>query len=174
MPGSGKTTAVLAAEEMGGIRITMGDVVREEVAKRGLEPSRENMMKLMFEMRTEGGSGIIAQKCMEKIQNAVGKVFIIDGLRCQKEVDIFRSAFQDFLVVLIHTRPSIRYQRLSTRGRSDDPKNEMEFDERDQKEISIGVAQVIALADEVIINEGTIRDLQNNLKKLLREFLASD
>ena len=159
MPGAGKTTAVNLAEKQGISSITMGDVVREEADKRGLERTRENMLKLMFELRTEGGSGVIAKKCVEKAQNSYSPVIVIDGLRCQKEVEIFREQYPSFKVLLIHVRPQIRFERLRQRGRTDDPKTREEFNDRDQKEIKIGIAQVIALADEVIINEDTIEDL---------------
>ena len=163
MPGSGKTTAAGSAKDLGVMCTTMGDVVREEADKRGLPRTRENMLNLMFEMRTEGGSGIIAQKCVEKVQDSKAPIVVIDGLRCQKEVDIFREHYPDFQVITIHVRPHIRFVRLQKRGRTDDPKNIQEFHDRDHKELKIGIAEVIALADEVIINEQTIPSLQEQL-----------
>ncbi|MHA1712565.1 MAG: AAA family ATPase [Candidatus Ranarchaeia archaeon] len=167
MPGAGKTTAVNSAKELGVTSITMGDVVREEADKRGLKRTRQNMLRLMFELRTEGGSGIIAKKCVEKVRRSNAPIIVIDGLRCQKEVEIFREEYPDFQVISIHVRPKIRYERLKKRGRTDDPKNINEFNDRDMKEINIGIAHVIALADEVVVNEKTISDLRKMIAEKL-------
>ncbi len=49
MPGAGKSTAVKALEEKGWYKIAMGDVIREETERRGLEPSEQNTGMVMKE-----------------------------------------------------------------------------------------------------------------------------
>ena len=66
MPGAGKSEAVRVAEELGIAVVRMGDVVRNEARKRGLELSDENVGGLADEMRREHGKDIWARKCLEE------------------------------------------------------------------------------------------------------------
>ena len=50
MPGAGKSTAAHALAKLGWTRVVMGDVIREETKRRGLEPVAKNsgdVMKLL-------------------------------------------------------------------------------------------------------------------------------
>ena len=48
MPGSGKSTIVSALKEEGYFTLTLGDGVRAEAKKRNLEPSGQNLCKIML------------------------------------------------------------------------------------------------------------------------------
>jgi len=63
-------------------------------------------------------------------------------------------------VVAVHASPRTRYERLISRGRSDDPKNWEDFAERDLRELSVGIGNVIALAEEMLVNEGSVDELK--------------
>ncbi|HXZ98038.1 MAG TPA: hypothetical protein VED24_01585, partial [Candidatus Acidoferrum sp.] len=45
------------------------------------------------------------------------------------------------------------------RGRSDDPKSWQEFAERDARELGVGIGNVIALAQEMLVNEKSFEDM---------------
>jgi dephospho-CoA kinase len=60
---------------------------------------------------------------------------------------------------------------LRTRGRSDDPSNWEEFEERDLRELKVGLGEVIALADEMIVNEGTIDELAESGRAIFEAIL---
>ena len=47
----------------------MGDVIRNELLKRNIEPSDDNLGYMAKKLRNEGGDEIIAEKCVELIQN---------------------------------------------------------------------------------------------------------
>ncbi len=51
MPGSGKSLVVDSARELGYDVVVMGDVVRQETTKRGLELTPQNVGKVMLELR---------------------------------------------------------------------------------------------------------------------------
>ncbi len=72
----------------------------------------------------------------------------------------------------IHASPKTRFQRLLSRGRSDDPKTWETFYERDNRELNVGLGHVIALADTVVVNESTIGELQSSLKVILGKLKA--
>jgi len=60
MPGAGKSGVAQAFHDAGIPVIVMGDVIREETRKRGLEPNPANTKKVMLELRETKGAGAIA------------------------------------------------------------------------------------------------------------------
>ncbi len=172
MPGSGKALVIKAAQEQGYEVVTMGDAVREETAKRGLELNPANVGKVMLELRATGGDNVIADKCIPKIEQKQNSKIIVDGLRSYKEAETFQKRFTKFSLVTVHSSPQTRFKRLSSRGRSDDPKNWEVFKERDMRELSVGIGNAIALAEHVIINDGTEEDLKAAVAEALRKVEA--
>jgi dephospho-CoA kinase len=168
MPGSGKSLVVQAAKELGYAVVTMGDVIREETAKRGLEPNPANIGKVMLELRKTGGDGVVAEKCVPKIEQTESPKVIVDGLRSYVEADVFKKHLASFILVAVHSSPQARFERLSTRGRSDDPKTLAVFFERDMRELGVGIGNAIALAEYVIINDGTKDVLGARVAEVLR------
>src|ERR1700690_7376 len=120
MPGSGKSLVVDTARELGYDVVVMGDVVRQETTKRGLELTPQNVGKVMLELRAEGGNYVIAQKCIPKIAEQKSPKVLVDGLRSLYEADIFKENFAKFSLVAVHASPKTRFSRLSNRRRSDD------------------------------------------------------
>ena len=53
MPGSGKSLVVETARELGYAIVVMGDVIREETIKRGLELTPQNVGKVMLQLRAD-------------------------------------------------------------------------------------------------------------------------
>ena len=134
MPGSGKSTAVEAAQERGASIVVMGDIIRAEADRRGLERSREAMIQLMFEFRKEEGLAAVAKRCVPIINNAKTTFVIVEGIRSYHEVQEYHKHFPNFTIIAIYAPPNIRFKRLKDRGRSDDPMTIEEFNERDLKE----------------------------------------
>ena len=60
MPGSGKSTIVSALKSKGIETLNLGDGVRAEAKRRNLEPSGENLGKIMLQLREKNGPGAIA------------------------------------------------------------------------------------------------------------------
>jgi dephospho-CoA kinase len=168
MPGSGKSIAVKTAQEEGYAVVTMGDVVREETAKRGLELTPENVGKVMLELRATGGESAIAEKCIPRIERQGSPKVMVDGLRSYAEAETFKGHFANFVLVAVHASPETRFSRLCSRGRSDDPKTWAVFHERDIRELSVGLGNAIALAEYLIINDDTVETLKKRARKTLR------
>ena len=51
MPGAGKSTIVNKLEELGFEKFSLGDGIRAEAKRRSIEPSGENLGKIMLEVR---------------------------------------------------------------------------------------------------------------------------
>jgi dephospho-CoA kinase len=165
MPGSGKSLVVDTARDLGYAIVTMGDLVREQTRLRGLEPTPQNVGKVMLELRVEDGNFVIAKKCIPKIEEQTHHKVLVDGLRSQFEADIFKEHFQKFTVVAVHAPPQIRFHRLSRRGRSDDPKMWEVFHERDMRELGVGLGTVIALSEKILVNDNSIEGFKFQVKE---------
>lgn len=169
MPGAGKSVVVnLAKANTYGV-VVMGDTVREEAKRRGLEPNPENLGKIMLELRQKEGNNVIAKRCISKIENAEEHKVIVDGIRSPSEVEEFKSHFPKFSLIAIHSSPETRFKRLYRRRRSDDPRNWKIFQERDKRELSVGLSNVIAIAEYTIENEEELATVKEKIKETLRK-----
>jgi dephospho-CoA kinase len=172
MPGAGKATARKLVQKLGYPVVVMGDVIRDEVARRNLEPTPENIGFVMLKLREEEGSYVVAERCIPKIRAAKNKVVFIDGIRSLDEVEEFKRHFANFMIIAIHSTPETRFRRLFKRRRSDDPKNRKTFAERDSRELIVGLGGVIATADHMIINEGSRIELESRVRGILKEVIG--
>lgn len=174
MPGAGKDAFREIVREYGFPIIVMGDEIRAEAARRNLEPTPDNLGKLMLQIRAEEGPEVLAKRCVSKIKALDARVVIVDGLRSPHEVREFKRVFPRFKVIAIHASPETRFKRLLKRGRSDDPKDWETFYARDQRELSVGIGEVIATADYMIINEGTLGQLRREIKRVIRRVIKDE
>ncbi|MCL2173025.1 MAG: flagellar hook-basal body complex protein FliE [Nitrososphaerota archaeon] len=173
MPGAGKTVFVETAKTVGYVAVSMGDVVREETQRRGLELNPQNVGMVMLDLRSKGGSNVIAERCVPKIETNNSDRIVIDGLRSLNEVAVFKAHFAGFKLVAVHAASVTRFARLSLRGRSDDPKTFEVFYERDMRELSVGLGNAIALSDHVTVNNGGIEVFNTEVKKYLEMIEAT-
>jgi len=152
MPGAGKSTAAQALAKLGWTRVVMGDVIREETKRRGLELDAKGTGEVMRLLRKERGESAVADLCLEAISKMGVERAVVDGIRSLAEVEAFRKKAA-VLLVAVDASPSRRYELLKDRGRRDDPMTKEMFQERDLREFGVGIAEAIALADETVSNE---------------------
>jgi dephospho-CoA kinase len=172
MPGAGKAVVRRIAKTMGCSEVVMGDVVRQEVRRRGLPPSPENLGKVMLTLREEKGPTVVADQCIPRIRSSETDIVVVDGLRSLHEANAFRAHFPDFTLVAIHSSPEIRFQRLFRRQRNDDPKRWDTFAARDSRELHVGLGSAIATADWMIVNEGTRAEFKRKARQILEAVIA--
>ena len=171
MPGAGKSTISKGLKSKGLETINMGDAVRAEAKKRNIEPTGENLGKLMLELRDENGPGAIAELIKNQIVNSKSDVIIIDGIRSNAEIQILRE-IANIKLLSVNASSERRFNFLTNRGRTDDPKNRENFDERDDRELKVGISSSIALADESISNNNlSIEQLIENANKIIQTWI---
>ncbi len=167
MPGAGKTTAAEVAKELDFDIVNMGEGVREEAIRQGLLLTDKNVGSIMLELRRMNGMEAVAQLALPKILSSKKKVVVVDGVRNFEEIEVFKDVGK-VKILVIHGSPEIRFEYLRGRRRKDAPKSRKPFETRDEREISIGIVRIIALADEVISNNGiSIAELQEKTRKVL-------
>lgn len=167
MPGSGKSVVVGTALENGYEVVVMGDVVREETRKRGLELNPKNIGVVMLDLRKTSGAGVIAEKCVLRIEQTKSERVIVDGLRSLNEADVYKAHFPSFSLIAVYASPRTRFNRLNQRRRSDDPDEWKVFRERDMRELSVGLGNAIAMAEYVIVNEGYKKETKAKVAETL-------
>lgn len=152
MPGAGKSTATSALVKSGWKLVVMGDVIRAETRRRGLEPNAKNTGEVMRSLREERGPAAVADLCMETLARDGTERAVVDGIRSMAEVQAFRKKAK-VLLIAIDASPSRRFKLLKARGRSDDPLSYDMFSVRDRRELDVGIGESIAMADETISNQ---------------------
>jgi len=167
MPGAGKSLASSVAKQFGMPVFVSGDIIRLEAKKRGLEPTRTNLGRLMLEIRRKEGMGAVARRVLPLIEEAVSPVVVYEGARDMEEIEELRKYHAVFSVA-IHASPQSRYRRLLRRKRRDQPKNWQQFLERDERELNVGLGRVISLADRMIENEETKDQLRRQARRVLK------
>jgi dephospho-CoA kinase len=165
MPGSGKSLVVNITREKGYEIIIMGDVIREENRKRGLAPTPENTGQVMLELRQKEGPATIAKRCLPRIAATKNPKILIDGIRSLDEVAELQNHFPKLTLIALHASPQTRFSRLLKRDRPDDPKNWQTFRERDIRELTVGLGNAIAMAENMIINEGTLETAKQEVRQ---------
>jgi dephospho-CoA kinase len=168
MPGSGKSVVVKVAKERGYGVLVMGDVVREEARRRGLEPNPKNIGKIMLDLRQKEGPAVISKRCISKIKQHIQDKVIIDGIRSLEEAEEFKKHFPKFSIIAVHSSPETRFKRLYRRRRSDDPENWEIFYKRDMRELSVGLGNALAMAKYIIVNEEELEVVKEKVRKILR------
>jgi len=132
--------------------VVMGDVIRAETKRRGLEPDAENTGEVMKLLRKEKGESAVADLCLDTIATSKAEKVVVDGIRSMTEVEAFRRKAA-VLLVAVDASPERRFEFLKERGRKDDPLSYEMFVERDRRELGVGIGKAIALSDETISNQ---------------------
>ncbi|NIM25136.1 MAG: AAA family ATPase [Nitrososphaeria archaeon] len=157
MPGAGKSTIAEGLKSKGYEIINMGNAVRSEAKNRNLEPTGENLGKLMLELREKNGPGAVAELVKPEIESSKSEVIVIDGIRSSPEIEVLRK-FGKVKLLAIHASTDTRFDFLQQRGRSDDPQTRENFEKRDDRELGVGISNPIALSDDAISNNSMTKE----------------
>ncbi len=168
MPASGKSEAASVLREKGITVINMGDVIREEVVRRGLAPTDANTGGIGTEMREKEGRDAVAKRCIPKIKDAGEEFIAIDGVRSIAEVECFKKAFgHDFTLISVDSDIDTRFMRVRSRGRSDDMQDISALKVRDERELGWGMGEAMGVADITITNNATLDVFREKVSALV-------
>jgi len=172
--GSGKGEIAKLLEKRGYKYISLSDLVREEATKRGLEHTRENLQKIGNELRDQSGAGVLGMKVRETVEQAKDSKWIIDGIRNPGEEAELRK-LRDFQMVGVTAPAWIIVQRVKDRNRPGTVLKQEAILERLEKEKGMGekeegqqVRKCLESADFVILNEGTLEDLEKKFEHFMK------
>jgi dephospho-CoA kinase len=170
--GSGKdTVGQILAEHYNFLFVSMTDMLREEARARNVDTTREVLRTISAEWRRESGLGVLVDRSIAYYEKMGGDQkytgLVIASLRNPGENDRVHELGGE--VVWIDADPKIRYERLKSRMRADDPQTYEEFLKNDESEMhrsgdetTLSMADVKEKADKIFLNE------QNDIESLRR------
>jgi dephospho-CoA kinase len=173
MPGSGKGefAQVLSNNDIP-VR-SMGDMVREEVARRELEIAPEVFGIVAADLRREFGDDVLAVRLTAAVDELLkdNPIVLIDGLRGTAEYDVFKSTWgKTFQSIAIVTEKQIRFARMAARGRSEDG-GTATFEARDEREKGWGLESLIESADVRLENNLNLVHFQDEIRTWLNALM---
>ncbi len=174
MPGSGKSVVAREISRVLGWPIySMGDIVRAETRRRGYELTSSNIERVARILREEIGEDAVAILLVRELEKEESEGVIVDGMRSLAETRRFR-AFAPLCVVAVHASPLTRFRRIMARGRVGDASGWEEFVERDLNNLHLGIGDLIALSDAVIVNEGPLEEALAQARRLAERLVRDE
>jgi len=168
---SGKGEAARYITSKGFVYHSLSDILREESKKRGIEPSRENLIKLGNELRSKYGPSFLALCAIERLRNEEDNV--VDSIRNPFEVDEF-CKLADFILMGIDAPVEIRFERSLKRNRPGDAATLQDFIAKEEKENKLNaenqqLEKCLNMARVVIVNNSTLQEFQREIDEALEK-----
>lgn len=168
---SGKGEAGSYLKSKGYIYHSLSDILREESKKLGIEPRRENLIKLGNDLRHRYGPAFLALCLIEKLSKT--EDHIVDSIRNPAEIETLRKK-GDFILIGIDAPVNIRFKRSLKRKRPGDAQTIQEFIEKEDRENKASfenqqLKKCLSMADVVIINDSTIEEFHRKVDEAIRE-----
>lgn len=168
---SGKGVVAKFLEQRGFAFYSLSDVLREELKKRRVALTRDNLTQVGNELREKYGPSVLAERILRTLD--VSRNYAIDSFRNPGEVEAFRRR-PDFQLWAVQATPKVRFTRIRERARESDPQTLSEFlsvekreaENADPTKQSINACE--KLADVRIANNSTIEALEKRLQTVLR------
>jgi dephospho-CoA kinase len=169
MPGSGKTEIASLFKKKSFKILEMGEIVRAMMKKKGLEINNVSLRKFASEIRKKYGKKFVAEETVKKIKkiSKSNKNIIIVGIRSPDEIVFFKKNFNKIIIIAVSAPKKIRFERMVSRNRIDDPESIKDFEYRERKEIGYGVEKALKNADYIIANTGTRKDLKIGIEDII-------
>ena len=167
---SGKSEAALYIKSKGFVYHSLSDILREEGKRLGLDPLRENLIRLGNELRHKNGPSVLALRVIERLQETENH--IVDSIRNPAEVEALRK-IKDFVLLGIDAPIQIRFRRSLKRKRPGDAKTLHEFTEKEEKENKNSVERqqlkkCLRMADVIIVNDSTIKEFYRKIDETFK------
>lgn len=127
--GSGKDTVANIFSESGYSHVSASDIVREEIASRGLQTSRELQTSIGNEMRFRMGDGYWVDQSVLRAPSNAGRI-AISGLYAPGEGAHIITAYGGLLISVIGPATNdlkVRYDR--SQSRSDGSRDSMSYED---------------------------------------------
>jgi dCMP deaminase len=173
--GSGKTQISEYLKNRSFEYHSLSDEIREEIHRRGLEITRDTLIRTGNDLREKYGPGILAERVLSNL--GIDQNYVIDSIRNPYEVDVLKRR-KDFILVAVEADPAIRFERSRKRGRENAAQTLEQFIEEEKRELdsSNPANQQLNVTREkaglVVANDGTLDELHKHLDQLLPPLMS--
>lgn len=154
LPGSGKSTAAdFIKRKFNADIVHSGDIIREEVKRRGLEYNPKNDALIAHLFHTGGREKLVVRRVWDKIKRSKKKLIVIEGLRSEKQLKYLENIAKiKPIVISIVASFDVRAKRELKRGRFGKEESIKYLRFRDKLEKSHGEGKIIKKAEYKIDN----------------------
>jgi dephospho-CoA kinase len=171
LPGSGKSEVSGEIKKNRIPTFISGNIIKEEVAKRGLDLTLESEEFVARELRKQYGPDAPIKLLEHKITDSKASILCVDGPRNIQEVQLLET-FGEVYLIIVESTKRLRYQRLRKRGGPRDPEGWKHFMWRDRKELERGMKSLIKtkrFRKYIIKNTGTLPKLKSQVSRILKD-----
>jgi dephospho-CoA kinase len=152
---------------------SLSDTLRDELNKRKMEESRDNLILIGNKLRTQGGPGVLADLMVKKLSTPDNH--IVDSIRNPSEVHSLRMDYSEhkFILISIDADPRVRFERLKKRDRKGDSNSWEQFIHQEKLEEASEdpnkqqLFATIKEADYNIDNSSSLTDLEKKLSLII-------
>jgi len=170
--GAGKGTIVdYLIGEKGFVHHSVRAYLLEKIRKQGLPENRDSMFRLANELRASFGPSYVTDQLYNQAMIS-GKNCVIESIRTPGEIDSLRAKGHFFLLA-VDADPEFRYQRILLRQSETDRVSRKTFLENEEREMNTtdpnkqNLRKCIEMANFILLNNGTKKDLIQQLEKVL-------
>jgi dephospho-CoA kinase len=152
LPGCGKSTiANYIRDKLGAAVFLSGDIIREEVKRRGMSYTPENDARIAHWFHTQGRECLVVRRLWVKIRKSKRKIIVIDGLRSETQlVCLKKIANVRPIIISIKSSQNVRVRRELKRGRFGKKESVAYVKFRDRLEKGHGILGLMKRADYTI------------------------
>ncbi len=170
-PGSGKNTVAYSFVRKNFFHYSLSDILREELEQKGKEVTRNNLIKLGNQLRKRYGSGILAERVLQKV--IPGKNYVISSIANPGEVNVLKKR-GDFTLIFVDAPLEIRQSRIKNREREKDPKKDEDIKKLNAKHSSktsyeLQINKCKEMADIILKNDSTIEELKKKTNRIIKD-----
>jgi dephospho-CoA kinase len=170
---AGKDTAAGFFKDRGFFHCSLSDIVRRECDDRKMPKDRDTLRNVANEMRKTGGPAVLAERALKIISKYAGQSIVITSIRGRSEAETLKKELQHFILLAIDAPIELRFKRTKERGRDSDFIDFENFKRQEELEMTGGegkqnIDALLKMADHTIINDGTVDELYEKIKKTLR------
>jgi dCMP deaminase len=171
---AGKTQVVEYLASRSFYAESLSDVIREDLARDGLEPTRENMIERGTALRERYGPAILAERALARLPS--DRNLVIDSIRHPEEVEALRAGGR-FALIWVEASPAVRFERARARGRIGTPETFAAFEAEQARELASDdpsgqkLLAVRERADERVQNDGDLDELHAQVQEVLQRRL---
>jgi dephospho-CoA kinase len=147
--------------------------LEEEVIKRGLSGTRDNIFLVANDLRKTHFPGYIISELLKTAEEKGGNS-IIESIRALGEIDILRKT-PHFCLLGVTADPKLRYERIRKRNSSTDNISFEKFIEDEHKELessepwSQNLKMCMLQADFIFENNGSVEELNQKVEEVLKK-----
>ncbi len=172
--GAGKdTSANYIADHLNILHVSGGDILRDMLTRAGLEPKKAAIGSFGVYVRAFYGADEIPRRVLEKAKGHEHVIY--SGFRSPSEAQAVKE--RGGTILYIDAPDTVRHTRIVERKREGDVVQKAILVSLDKQESNAGdilnedLGGVKTIANEIIVNDGTLEDLHAKLDKFCASLL---